>query len=215
MRPFLTLCAVVLISALAVGQQLVQHVPFGHNPFWNPFRHNRLRHDRTGHGSQGSYDGGYTYAPLITTPMLSFQTVSPDPIGASNATAGLAAGATNATMSDLPEGDVSSDYTEAVWYQGGSPEIAPQVSTWPIPRETAMPGPMTGYGMGAEHAVEHERHHEKRAEWTYFSGPEYTTPVAGSAKSGPSKHMYTNEDVTRQNDKNGEVHFDSKTEKIQ
>ena len=195
MRPFLTLCAVTLISALAVGQQIVPR----HHPF------------------QGGYDYGYTYAPLITTPMLSFQTVAPDPIGASNATAGLATGATNATISDLPDGDVSSDYTAAVWYQGGSPAITSQVNTWPIPREPGMmPGPMMGYGMGPEHAMEHERHHEKRAEWTYFSGPEYTTPVAGAAKGpGPGKHMYTNDDVTRQNNNNGNVHYDSKTEKIQ
>jgi hypothetical protein len=31
----------------------------------------------------------------------------------------------------------------------------------------------------------------------------------------PAKHNYTNDDVQRENDKNGYVHYDSKTEKIQ
>jgi len=196
MRPFFTLCAVVLIAVSAYGQDI------------------RSRH----HPSFG-YDYGYgSDAPLITTPMLSLQTFSPNPIGASNATTGLVAGATNATASDLPEGSTNSDYTVAVWYQGGSPLITPEVNTWPIPREGyGMPGPMMGPMMGEEHGgMEHMARHEKRAGWTYFSGPEYTTPVASAAKGpGPGKHAYTNDDVTRQNNNNGNVKYDGKTEKIQ
>jgi len=200
MRPYFVLCAVALIAVTAFGQD-VHH------------------HRRNPHGFFGGDDYGYgTYAPLITTPMMSFQTVSPNPVGASNATTGLEAGATDATASELPESSTSSDYTVAVWYQGGSPLIAPEVNTWPIGREAGMMhGPMKG--MGEEHRAmdgEREPRHEKRAEWTYFSGAEYTASVAGAAKGpGPGKHSYTNEDVTRQNEKNGNVKYDSKTEKIQ
>ena len=199
MRPYFVLCAVVLMAGAALGQD-------GHLRHRNPRRF------------FGGDDGYGTYAPLITTPMMSLQTFSPNPVGASNATTGLSAGASNATESDLPEGSTSSDYTVGVWYQGGSPVITPQVNTWPFDREAgAMHGPMKGYAMGHEHEVmEREAHHEARAAWTYFSGPEYTTGVAGAAKGpGPGKHSYTNEDVTRQNDKNGNVKWDSKTEKIQ
>lgn len=199
MRPYFVLCAVVLMAGAAFGQD-------GH--------HQRRNH----RGFLGGDDGYGTFAPLITTPMMSLQTFSPNPVGASNATTGLEAGATNATSSELPEGSTSSDYTVAVWYQGGSPLITPEVNTWPIGREAGMMhGPMKGYAMGEQHeAMERESRHEKRAEWMYFSGPEYTTGVAGAAKGpGPGKHSYTNEDVTRQNDKNGNVKYDSKTEKIQ
>ncbi|MGA9352334.1 MAG: hypothetical protein WBV46_01500 [Terriglobales bacterium] len=199
MRPYFALCAVVLIAVAAFAQE----------------PHHRDRRRFSGEG----YEYGYTYAPLITTPMLSFETVSPNPIGASNATTGLIAGATNATASEMPEGFTSSDYTVAVWYQGGSPVIEPEVSTWPVPREGEagmMHGPR-GYEAGEERGEMHrEERHEKRAEWIYFSGAEHTTDVASAAKGpGPGKHSYTNGDVTRQNDQNGNVKYDSKTEKIQ
>ncbi|MGH9524187.1 MAG: hypothetical protein ACRD3E_16815 [Terriglobales bacterium] len=205
MRPYFALCAVLAMVLTANAQNFVFR--FRHHPRPHPHPY-----------PNESYDSGYTYAPLLTTPMMSFQTYSPNPVGASNATTGLAAGATDATASDLPVGPTDSDYTVAVWYRGGSPEITPEVNTWPISREGGFsPTPTMGYGMGEGHeAMEHAAHHEKRAEWLYFSGPEYTTDVASAAKGpGPGKHAYTNEDVSRQNDNNGNVKYDSKTEKIQ
>lgn len=186
MRPYLVLCAFTLVAALAFGQQPGPHpyLPGYYGPF----------------------------SPLVTTPMISLETVSPNPVGASNATTGLVAGATDATVSEI-EGSTSSSYTAAVWYQGGAPLMTPEVSLFPEPVGRgghAMHDPME------EHVMEREAHHEAHAAWTYFSGPEYTTGVAGAAKGpGPGKHSYTNEDVTRQNDKNGNVKWDSKTEKIQ
>jgi hypothetical protein len=199
MRPYFALCAVVLIAVTAFAQE---------------------PHPRARQRFFGGYDYSSTYAPLITTPMLSFETVSPNPVGASNATTGLIAGATNATASEMPEGFTSSDYTVAVWYQGGSPLIAQEVSTWPVPREPEagmMHGPRGyGMGMGEERGEVREGRHEKRAEWIYFSGAEHTADVASAAKGpGPGKHAYTNEDVSRQNNQNGNVKYDSKTEKIQ
>ena len=195
MRPFFAFCAVALIAVSSFGQNMGS----GHHPFGSGY----------GYGSD---------APLITTPMLSFETVTENPVGATNATTGLEAGATNATVSQLLSGSTSSNYTVGVWYQGGSPVITPQVNTWPIPREGyGMHAPMMGHEMGDEQAMEREHmaRHEKAA-WTYFSGPEYTTPVASAAKGpGPGKHVYTNDDVTRQNNNNGNVKYDGKTEKIQ
>jgi hypothetical protein len=189
MRPYSVLCAFTLVAALAFGQQPGPH-PYPYIPGY-------------GYGP---------FSPLVTTPMISLETVSPNPVGASNATTGLVAGAVNATVSEI-EGSTSSSYTAAVWYQGGAPLMTPEVSLSPEPigrREHAMHGPME------EHFMEREGQREKRAEWTYFSGAEYTTSVAGAAKGpGPGKHSYTNEDVTRQNEKNGNVKWDSKTEKIQ
>ena len=144
--------------------------------------------------------------------MISLETISPNPVGASNATTGLVAGASNSTASEIA-GSTSSSYTAAVWYQGGAPLMTPEVNLWPEPLGR---GAHAAHGKMEEHGMEREAQHEKRAEWMYFSGSAYTTGVAGAAKGpGPGKHSYSNEDVSRQNDKNGNVHYDSKTEKIQ
>ena len=91
--------------------------------------------------------------------------------------------------------------------------MTPEVNLWPEPLGR---GAHAAHGKMEEHGMEREAQHEKRAEWMYFSGSAYTTGVAGAAKGpGPGKHSYSNEDVSRQNDKNGNVHYDSKTEKIQ
>ncbi len=152
------------------------------------------------------------YLPLITTPSVSFETVSPNPVGARNATAGLVAGATNSTLSEV-SGNTSSVYTAPVWYSGGGmPLVAPAVNS---PVGTMRPGRFEA--MHREPEV-HERKAEPQA-WTYiaFSEGGAHTLESVSAATGvkPAKHSYTNEDVQQQNDKNGYVHYDSKTEKIQ
>src|SRR5271168_3565372 len=57
------------------------------------------------------------YVPLVTTPSVTLSTVSPSAAGASNATWGNVAGATNATLSDEfiapPPVGV---FTQPVWY---------------------------------------------------------------------------------------------------
>ena len=186
MRPFLILSAVVLVAVAAFGQQ-----PFPH-PIYGPF------------------------VPLVTTPEISLQQVSPNPVGASNATTGLIAGATNATLSQV-SGSTSSVYTEAVWYQGGdAPLTSPQVhlSPEPIGREGHVI-----HEMLEEHAREERgAHQEVRAGWTYFSGREQAADAAEASSMAKTArkagHVYTNDDITRQNDKNGSVKYDGKTEKM-
>jgi hypothetical protein len=152
------------------------------------------------------------YVPLLTTPEVSLQQYSPNPVGASNATTGLIAGATNSTLSQI-QGSTSSVYSVPVWYQGGdAPLTSSQVHLWPerVGRE--------GRVMREEHArEEHGAREEARAGWTYFSGHEHTASAAQAAGTKGNRqagHVYTNDDVTRQNDKNGAVKYDGKTEKL-
>src|SRR2546425_11282130 len=88
MRPYLVLCAVVLIAVVAFGQQPVPPRIYG-----------------------PCILGCGPFVPLVTTPMVLLQQVSPNPVGASNPTTGLI---TRATHSNLPQlsGNTSSFDTE-------------------------------------------------------------------------------------------------------
>jgi hypothetical protein len=197
MRPYLVLMAVVLMAVSAFGQQ-----PFPH-PTYGPCLY-----------------GCGPYIPLVTTPMVSLQTVSPNPVGATNATTGLVAGATNATVSEI-EGSTNSVYTVPVWYQGGAPLTTSQVHLWPEP--VAREGrPMHDAMHDAMREERPREEHGARAEahggWMYYTGREHTSDaalVASEAKgSRKAAHVYNNDDVTRQNDKNGTVKYAGKTEKM-
>jgi hypothetical protein len=187
MRTFSFAVLLLLFSALAVGQSGVRNVP-----------------------GYCSYGCG-PYIPLVTTPIVSLQTVSPSPVGASNATGGLLAGARNSTLS-MVNGNASAVYTEPVWYSGGgSPMVAPAVK---LPHEERG-------GMHEERAEQREGRHgeEARQVWTYYSGQEQiaTAGQATSAVKGAKRaaRTYTNQDVERMNQQNGQVKYDGKTEKIQ
>jgi hypothetical protein len=194
MRPYLVPMAVVLMAVAAFGQQ-----PFPH-PVYGP-----------------CFYGCGPFIPLVTTPMVSLQTVSPNPVGATNATTGLVAGATNATLSEI-SGSTDSVYTEPVWYQGGgAPLTTSQVHL--------SPEPVGREGRPMHDAMREERSHEGhgpreevRAGWTYYTGWEHTADAALAASEAKgfrkAAHVYTNDDVTRQNDKNGNVKYDGKTEKM-
>jgi len=73
-----TLCVILCLPAFAAAQATVIR---GTASNWAP----------------GVYVG--PFVPLITTPSVTLSTVSPSPVGASNATFGNVAGATNATLS--------------------------------------------------------------------------------------------------------------------
>ena len=183
MRPYLVLCLVVLISALAFGQQPMPPRMYGPCVL-----------------------GCGPFVPLVTTPMISLQTASPNPVGARNATTGLVAGATNGTLSQI-QGSTSSVYTVPVWYQGGdAPLTGPNVRLWPEP-------------IGAQaHPFHGERgpREETEAQWMYFAGREHTDSAVSAsvaAKSGKkATRTYTNEDVERQNQNNGMVKHGGKSE---
>jgi hypothetical protein len=175
MRGFVVGLAVVVFSALAFGQDggrgVAGYCPYGCGP----------------------------YVPLLTTPSVAFETVSSSPVGASNATAGLHAGARNSTMSMIPA-DTDSVHTEVVWYSGGgSPAVGRAV--WlphaePMHAEGMHPEPGMRDGRG-------ERGPERgeRATWTYYVGAEQSaSAVEASAAAKNGKHAvrtYTNEDIDR------------------
>ena len=207
MRPYFVLMAAVLLAVAAFAQQPIPHP-----------------------GYSSCFYGCGPFVPLVTTPEISLQQFSPNPVGASNATTGLIAGATNSTLSQV-QGSTSSVYTVAVWYQGGAPLITPEVRLYPeaIGREghsmhDAIREERRHEERSHEERLQAERSHEEhgpreeaRASWTYITGPEHTTSAAVGANESKgvrkAGHVYTNDDVSRQNDKNGTVKYDGKTEK--
>jgi hypothetical protein len=184
MRPYFVLCAVVLLAVAALGQQPIPRI-FG--PCFN---------------------GCGPFIPLVTTPMVNFETVSPNPVGASNATTGLIAGATNGTLSQI-QGSTSSEYTEPVWYQGGdAPLMSSQIQLWRQPP-----------GSQARPMIEEEQgEQEEEGGWLYFSGSEHTVSAADASSAAKTvkkaMHVYTNDDVERQNQTNGTVNYRGRTEKM-
>ena len=169
--------ALVVLSALAFGQAGVRGVP-----------------------SYCSNNCG-PYIPLISTPNVGFETVSASPVGASNATGGLHAGARNSTLS-IVDGNPDAVHTQVVWYSGGgSPLVSPAVR---LPHSEPM------MGMHEEHMRQMERAHgeEGRGAWTYYAGSMQTAnPVEASAAAKSGRHAarsYTNADVERMNEKNQE-----------
>jgi hypothetical protein len=212
MRPYLVLMVVVLLAVAAFAQQ-----PF--HPGYSP-----------------CFYGCGPFVPLLTTPEVSLEQFSPNPVGASNATTGLIAGATNSTLSQI-QGSTSSVYTVPVWYQGGgAPLITPQVRLYPETiRREGHPMHVAMHEERRHEELREERGHEERSHvarsneehgpreeartgWTYLTGPEHTASAAVGANESKgvrkAGHVYTNDDVTRQNDKNGTVKYDGKTEKM-
>ncbi|HZR64197.1 MAG TPA: hypothetical protein VFA85_03560 [Terriglobales bacterium] len=161
---------------------------------------------------------GYTsctgpYIPMVTTPQVSLETVSANPVGASNATYGLVAGATNSTLSiSNVNGNLGGTYTQPVWYAGGT---TPLISSPAV--QLAVPVAEHQNMARMEHWREHERAEGPRS-WTYFASEE-TSSVSEAASSARSAkratRTITNQDVEQVNQNNGSVKYDGKTEKIQ
>jgi hypothetical protein len=198
MRPYLVLAAVVSMTVAVFGQAIRGPVPPRPRPIFDG----------------GGYYGGGEYIPLLTTPQMSLQTFSPNPVGASNATTGLIAGATNGTLSQV-EGSTSSVYTVPVWYQGGgAPLMTPDVNLYP--ETIGRDGHVIRRAMGGEERPREERapREEARANWTSFGAHEHTVVLGNVAQGTKGDHVYTNDDIMRQNNKNGDVKYDGKAEKI-
>lgn len=191
MRLFSVFCATLFLSGLAVGQMPMTRAYPG-------------------------YYGGYgPYVPMLTTPEVSLQQISPNPVGATNATYGLQAGARNSTLSMI-DGNTSSTYTEPVWYSGGG---APYISSPEVSltvrglhgREMFHPGEMR--------MEEHERAEAGPRVWTYFASVEESSSAvdaANTARTGRrATRTITNQDIDQENQKTGAVKYDGKTEKLQ
>jgi hypothetical protein len=195
MRTLTVLCAIVLLSALAFGQ----NVGRGFTGYW------------------GCPYGCAPFVPLVTTPMVSFQTVSPSPVGATNATTGLAAGARNSTLETLPV-DTNSVYTQPVWYSGANTVPTRAVAPSGMPMNPHMMPAHMEHMEHMEHMTMME-HHNAEEGATYIAGPvEYTSAMESSAaaKSGKkASRTYTNQDIDRISQQTGTAKWDGKTEKLQ
>ncbi len=182
MRQLSILSAVVLLSAFALGQATVVS------------------------GSAGTWVPAYGYyaapfVPLVIKPSISLNTYSPSSAGASNATAGLVAGASNSTLA-LPV-NTPAVTTEANWYdyEGVSEAAAPQTA------------PASHW---AEHAMKHE-HGNRPMELgiaSFQSSLGAAELAADSRTVRRAARTYTNADVERMNQNNGSVRWAHKEEKL-
>src|SRR2546423_15398419 len=171
MRLLIALCAAALFSSVAVGQVVPANV---------------------------GYDGcGSPYIPRLTTPEVSLQTVSVNPVGASNATYGLTAGATNGTLSNVT-GNLGGTYTQPVWYAGGT---TPLISSPAV--ELSVPVVHIQH-MG--HMERMEREHEGAEApkaWVYYASEDETSSaVDASAAARTGRHAtrtITNQDTGQKN----------------
>jgi|SRR5579862_1369746 len=189
MRILTILFSVCLLSALSLGQSrdagATYYCPYGCGP----------------------------YVPMISTPRLSFTNVSPNPVGATNATGGLVAGATNSTLSEV-SGDTDSLYSIPVWYSGGGMPLVSPATNSPV-------GGMRMNDMRHQYmraTEQSQRQPEAKPQsWIYFASVQQTSGSLEAAAKGAktTKRSFTNQDVEQLNQNNGYVHYDSKTEKIQ
>jgi len=177
MRLVTILCLLVLASALAFGQVVVTG----------------------GTATTGPTVGVYAapFVPRISTPMVSLSTVSPNPVGATNATYGNVAGATNSTLSIVTP-PPTGVFTQPVLYNPTAPEpvLYFQTSTT-APAGNASMARSTGTGMAS------------------FEG---SVSAAELMKSyGPAKkatRTITNDDIDRFNQSTGTVKYNGKTEQM-
>lgn len=135
------------------------------------------------------------YVPMVTTPSVTLSTVSPSATGASNATFGLVAGATNATLSSEFVGEPPVGvYTQPVWY-----------------------GPSAGAEIGGGPRHEY-RHGQKERPFDFIaegrSRMGVARPMTGSRAAGKATRTYTNQDIDRVNQGTGTVKYGGKTEHL-
>jgi hypothetical protein len=166
MRLLKLLCLVLLLSAFAAAQVTIIQ---GTASNWAP----------------GAYAG--PFVPLVSTPSVTLSTVSPGAVGASNATFGNVAGATNATLSNEfiapPPTGVN---TVPVFYGAISPAPA------------EAPSGVTGifnFGIASR-------------------GPGVAQLMAEAGPAKKAVRTVTNQDIDRMNESTGTVKYDHKTEKL-
>jgi hypothetical protein len=174
MRLLNTFCLVLLLSGLAAAQATVIG---GTASNWAP--------------AYGVYAA--PFVPLVTTPSVTLATVSPSGAGASNATFGNVAGATNATLSIVTPPPVGV-YTEPVWY-GPSAAIE-------TPAESAFEGRPA------------QRAHAFNIGSASWQSSDSVSYLMANRAAGKASRSYSNQDVDQVNQKNGTVKYRGKTEHI-
>ena len=175
MRLLNTLCLVLLLSGLAAAQATVIG---GTASTWVP--------------AYGVYAA--PFVPLVMTPAVTLTTVSPSGAGASNATFGNVAGATNATLSITSQPPVGV-YTQLSWY---GPSAAVEVPSQAAPEVSAM----------------HKAHGFDAGVASWESSVSVRNLMGGNAIGKKAARTYTNQDVDQVNQTNGTVKYRGKTEHI-
>jgi hypothetical protein len=184
MRSLGTFCLIVLLCGFAAAQATVIG---GTASNWVP--------------AYGVYAA--PFVPLVTTPTVTLATVSPSAVGASNATFGNVAGATDATLSTFSQPPAGA-YTQAIW---SPPYTQP---TWFGPSaeaETPAESPREGRRGQKAHAFD-----VGLASWP--SNESVVNLMASSTGTKKAGRTLTNQDVDQENQKNGTVTFRGKTEHI-
>jgi len=131
------------------------------------------------------------FVPLVTTPSVSIETGLPMQIGASNATAGNVAGATNATISI-----VAPNMSASPGLQSAQEVVASRTESEP---STQSAPASTGFEFGA----------------ASFEGSLGASQLPASRPQQRPARTITNDDIARLNQQNGTVQFRGKTEKIE
>src|SRR5271169_6228851 len=167
-----TFCLVLLLSGLAAAQATVIG---GAASNWVP--------------AYGVYAA--PFVPLVTTPSVTLATVSPSGAGASNATFGNVAGATNATLSIVTQPPVGV-YTEPVWY---GPSAAAET-----PAESAYEGRPA------------QRSHALNLGSASWQSSESVSYLMANRAGNKASRSYGNQDIDQVNQKNGTVKYRGKTE---
>jgi hypothetical protein len=182
MRSLKTLFMILVLSGLAAAQATVIGGTAGN---WVP--------------AYGVYAA--PFVPLVTTPSVTFATISPSAAGASNATFGNVAGATNATLSFVSQ-PPTGPYTQAVWSHSYTQP------TWLGPSAAEAPAESGPEGRPARARA----FDVGLASWQ--SSESVAHLMADSTSSKKAVRTYTNQDVDQENQKNGTVKYDGKTEHI-
>ncbi len=178
MRLVTILCLVLLASALAFGQATIVGGTATSGP-----------------ATVGLYAA--PFVPRISTPVVSLSTVSPNPVGATSATYGNVAGATNSTLSIVTP-PPTGVFTQPLLYNPTAPDPLMYFQTvTSAPAGNTITARSTGSGMAS------------------FEG---NVSAAELMKSyGPAKkasRTITNADVDRFNQLTGTVKYDGKTEQM-
>lgn len=174
MRLLSVLCLLLLLTGLAAAQATIIG---GTASNWAP--------------AYGVYAA--PFVPLVTTPSVTLTAVSPSPAGASNATFGLVAGATNSTLSSEFVGEPPVGvYSQPVWY---GPSAAPEIA--------APSAPVT----------EGRRQRRERA-FDFVAAAQGQGVAQLEAAAGPARkasRSYTNQDIDHLQEKTGTVTYRGKT----
>jgi hypothetical protein len=184
MRQVTIFCVAIILPALAAAQVIVS----------------------SGYVIDSPPPGAYAqpFVPRLSTPSMSFQDASPSPAGASNATAGNVAGATNATLSVFPAGPVvqhpptlsleptssSIEFQEKAELNArGEWEPETTFSAESRPMQLGVASFQDSYGVAQL--------------------------AANSRARQQAKRLYTNLDVDRMNQMTGMVKYRDKTERVE